>query len=191
AAASKIARKVRLKFVVEDGELALVELANGGNVGGIDDLSASMLHLADKRVHELVNRIVEAEIFAHHSQARAFQSRGIEELCVVGGELALTVSGCGVLRIPPCHGTEKNGDIPHGASHRTRRVLTVRDRNDAAATDKPNRRFKPCQTVHTRRTDDRPVRLRAHTGNAEIRGDSSSRPGARSTRIAVESIRVT
>src|ERR1039457_525351 len=80
--------------------------------------------------------------------------------------------------------------IPHRPSHRTRRVLTVRDRNDAAAADQSNRRFKPGQTIRRSRTDDRPVRLRAHTGNAKIRGNTRSRPRARSTRIAVESIRV-
>src|ERR1019366_1648224 len=110
AAASQIGRQVGLEFVVKDGELAFVELANRGNVGGIDDLRPSALHLADERVHKLVDGVVEAEIFAHYSQARAFESGRIEKLRVVGEFLALAVSSRGILGIRTCHGAEKNGD---------------------------------------------------------------------------------
>src|SRR4029077_5743054 len=50
AAACEIGCQVGLEFVVKDGKFALVELANGGNIGGIDDLRASLLHLADEGI---------------------------------------------------------------------------------------------------------------------------------------------
>jgi hypothetical protein len=66
----------------------------------------------------------------------------------------------------------------------------MRDRNDAAAADQSHRRFQPRQPIRGCRTHDRPIRLRTHSGNAEIRGYPRSRARARATRIAIESIRI-
>src|SRR5258708_12291646 len=159
ATPSQIGRRVGLAVVVENGKLAFLEIANRRNVRGIDDLGARPLHLADERVHKLVDGVVETAIFAHNSKARAFEPRWVEKFRVVGEQLATTVSSHRILRIAASHGAEKNGDIAHRARHWTRRVLTVRDRNDAAATHNSNRSFNPPQAFPATRPANGSARL--------------------------------
>src|ERR1700691_2963510 len=79
----EISREVGFEFVIQDGRLAVGELANGWNVGGLHDLSPRTFHLVEERIYKLIQGVVETEILPHHSEARAFESGRVEKLCIV------------------------------------------------------------------------------------------------------------
>src|SRR5581483_6838006 len=70
--------QVRLEFVKQHLEFRIVERALRWNVRRIDDCCAVSLDDVEAIVHQLVHRFIEAERFAMHTDARAFQPIRIE-----------------------------------------------------------------------------------------------------------------
>src|SRR5205085_9113464 len=97
------------------------------------------LQLRDGLVHQHVNRIVEAEKFSRHADARAAQGLWIEEARVVRLRFAATRLRRGIARVNASERVEQRGGVGNGARHRACGVLAVRNRDDAGATDETER----------------------------------------------------
>ena len=109
--------------------------------------------------------------FPHYAEPLAAKTFRVEKRCIVGTSFRLSVSAGGVGRVHPGERAEQESRIRHRSRHWPRRVLAVRDGDDASAAHQAERRLDADNSVHRRRTDDRAVRLRAHGRGAKVRGD--------------------
>src|SRR5439155_26791977 len=85
---------------------------------------------------------------------------------------------------------EKGGNVRHAAGHRTGSVLLVRDGNDPALRDEPQRRLQADDVFDRGGTGDRPVRFRPDLRRAQVRGDAVVRTGARPPGGVAQVVRV-
>ena len=76
----KIRVQIRFEFIEKDVELAVVELAEGRDVGRIDDHGALFLHVGDRGVGDLVGGgAVPEQPVPHDADARAPEAVGVEK----------------------------------------------------------------------------------------------------------------
>ena len=88
------------------------------------------------------------------------------------------------------HDAEENRKIGHGPCHRARRVLAVRDGDDAVLRDQAERRLQSEHEVVAGRTDNRTVGFGADGRGTEVcrRRDRGAR--ARAARIEAQKVRI-
>ena len=128
-------------------------------------------------------RAVAEQPIAHDADARAFQAVGVERRRVVALRPSRRVAVVAAsLAIGAGHRAEQRRGVGDGARHRARRVLAVRDRDDAAAADQAERRLDADERVDVRRRHDRAVGLGADRDRREVRGDRRARARARAGR---------
>ena len=84
---------------------------------------------------------------------------------------------------------EQQSGVGDRAAERARRVLRVRDRDDALLRHEPDRGLHADDRSLGRRSRDRPVRLRAHRDRREVGGGPDRRPRGRAGGIEREVIR--
>src|SRR5437660_9881483 len=112
---------------------AVVELPEALDVRGIDDDGSLSLHDRDGFGDNAVDAFAETEIFASHADARSLKSIHVEKLRVISVGLALALCGSGVFRIDSSKRAQHDGGIPQRSAHRSRTILTMRNRNDPGA----------------------------------------------------------
>src|SRR5207245_11591240 len=90
----EIAVQVRLEFVQQHGELRIVELARGGDVGGVHDDGAEPLDGVDGALHHGVGRrTVPHEVRSANPEPGALQPVRVEKRGVIGARLTGARSG--------------------------------------------------------------------------------------------------
>ncbi len=168
--------QVGLQFNEQDVQFRIVQFAEAGDFHRIDQHRAFALHRFQRRIHQRVNRVAEAEQLAHHADAGAAQPLGIQKLRVIGSSARAAAGGRGILGVLARHRTEQGSGIGYGSRHRTGSVLAVRDRNDAGAAHQSERRLDANDPIRARRADNGTVRLRADRDGAEISRNRHARP---------------
>src|SRR5262249_52374148 len=104
--ARQISSQICFEFVEKYHQLSFVELPERWNLCGIGDLCSGSLHLVDQSVHELIDGVVEAEIFSDNSDACVFRSIGIEKFRIVGLNFPWGCSRGFILGVCPSHCTK-------------------------------------------------------------------------------------
>src|ERR1043165_10281760 len=129
-------------------------------------------------------------MFAGAAETHSTQAVLIKKLRAIGRRFPVTFSRHWVARIFSGNRSEKNCRIGDTTRHRSSRVLTVRDGNDAGAAHKSNCWFDADERVSRRRTHHRTVRLRDNRSRAKIRGDRDTRSRTRATRVTIQRVRI-
>ena len=155
---------------------------------GIDDLGAARPHGVDRARQQEVDLLVESGEAARDADARPRQSVGVEIRRVVAQPVRLGVRGGRIPRVGTGQHPQHDRGVAHGARHRSRGVLAVRDRDDAGAADEADRRLDADDAVGRPRADDRPVGLRADRRRNEAGSHRDRRPRARSAGVPVEGV---
>ena len=186
--AREIGVEVGFQFVEQHEVFVLAGLADGGDVGGIDDDCALFLQCVERLCHQCVYCVVEAKIFSYYADAGAAEAVGIEELRVISERLSGAGGGGAVFGINSGESTEQDRGVADGAAHGASAILRVGDGNDAAAADESDGGLDADGAVGGGRTDDGAVGFRADGEGAEICGDACAGAGAGAARIAVESV---
>ncbi len=127
---------------------------------------------------------------AEHADALPLEPVGIEELGVVGRELAGARRGLRVAGVDADQGAQHRRRVGHGAGVGADRVLGVGDGDDAGAAGQPHRGLDGGDAAVVRRADDRAVGLGAEAGGDEVGGHRRGRAGAGAARVAVEHVGV-
>ncbi len=127
---------------------------------------------------------------AQHADARPLEGVRIEELRVVGRELAGARRRLRVAGVDADQGGEDRRRVRHRAGVRADGVLGVGDGDDAGAAGQPHRRLDGGDAVVVGRADDRAVGLGAEAGGDQVGGHRGGRAGARAAGVAVEHVGV-
>ena len=184
--------QIRLELVVEHLHLVLVPEAQLlRERDGIDDGRALRPHGVERVLEQGVDAAVEAGVLAQDAEAGAGQAGRVESAGVVGHEVARARGGQRVAGVDADHRAEHDRGVAHGAGHRARAVLAVRDGDDPAPAVEPDRGLDADEAVARGRADDRAVRLGADRRDREVGRGARPGPRAGPARGAVERVRIT
>jgi hypothetical protein len=169
--------EVGLELVEQDLVLGVAELPSGGDLGGIDQHRPEARHLPERRLHQPVDGIVEAEELAPHADPGPAQPVRIQEARVVGGGPSLPLPGDG---IPGSTPTRAPSSVAASATVRAIGPAVswgVRDRDDAGSADQAHGGLDADDPVGRGGADDGTVGLGA--GGASVgalAGPAASEP---------------
>jgi hypothetical protein len=161
-------RQAGLQLVQQDLELGLRQALRLIHGHGVDEHRASRRERREGLFDHGVDAGMASELRANDAEARGREAFG------VGGARVVRRRGAcrgRVARVGPGHRVQQPRCIGDAARHRPRRVLGVRDRDDAVATDEPDGRLQPDQPVGGCRRDDRTVGLGPDRRGGEVRCD--------------------
>ena len=184
----QIGVQIGLQLVHEYGQLRVIEFADGFDLSRIHNRRARASNRINRRIHQCVYRVVEAEILAHHANLRALQAFRVKVARVVDERLALAPRRGGVLGIHSRQRAQQNCRIRDSACHRTRAVLRMRNRNYAGAAYQTHRRLDPYNSIGRRWADDRPVGFCSNGNRTQIRGNRGARSRARAAGVAIQHV---
>jgi len=179
-----------LELVEQDLELAVVELADRRDVGGVHDHGAELLQLDERLLDEPVGRgRLPVELLAGHADPESLDALA-ERLRVVdrGAARSRRALRRRVGGVRPGNRGQQDRRVGHRAAHRAGGVLRVRDRDDARAADEADRGLDADESAVVGRRDDRAVGLGPHRHGAQARRRGGPGAGARARGVAVERV---
>ncbi len=193
--AGQVSIEVALEIEDEDDDLrvARVDFVDRGDVGGVDDDRSCISHRSDGSLEDGVGLVAGAcDATARDANARAPEAVRVEELHVVGEDLAASGACRGIARIWQLtrDGAEHGGRVRDGARVRADGVLIVRDGHDAGTARKPNCRLDADDAINRSRAHDAAVRLGAEGDSCEVRRGRGARARARAAGVAVDCVGV-
>ena len=150
-------------------------------------ISAPRSRIAREGVLEQpVDAVVEAGEIPRDADPRTAEAIGVEERGVVRFDLGLRGRFVPVVRARERR--EQRRRVGDGSSHRPRRVLGVRDRDDAGAAHEADGGLDPDDPVDRGGADDRAVGLGPDGDGAQVRRDRDAGARARAAGAAVERV---
>ena len=138
---AEISIHIGLEFVEQHLKFGTVKLTQRFHVRRINDFGTFVLHCRDGLVQQVLHGVADLKMSPSNSDARAFQTRGIEKPSVVRHSLAATFRRGAVIRIDSGQRAEQGGGIRDSARHRAGSVLRMSDGNNSGAAHQAQRRL--------------------------------------------------
>ena len=183
----EVGAQIGFEFGEEDGAFRGAESAIGFEAFDLDDRRAARFERGDRAREERVDIGRAAGRVAQNAETltrkRTVACRG--DVIV---EMRIRAERRDIGRIAPRKTGEECRDIGHAATHRTRRILRMRDRHDVRARNEPDGGLEADEAIHRRWARHGPIGLRTDTDGREARRDRRSRARRRSARIAIEGV---